>query len=314
MTKGFDKAIYTKGLEKSRGSIMSRIRSVFGTRKAIDPEDLEDIEDILIQADVGITYTTRIIEDLKKTSARTDVWSEEGLKSFLARWIAGAVGGVVQENIEILEKPPDVENTLPHVLLMVGVNGTGKTTSIGKLAKIFRNRGQKVMVVAGDTYRAAAAEQLEVWAQRSGALYHRGQDGGDPAAVVHDALNKALAKRVNTVLVDTAGRLHTKKPLMKELGKISTVASRVIDGAPHEVILVLDATTGQNALIQARTFTEVVGVTGIILTKMDGSARGGILVPIAGELGLPVRYVGMGEGIEDLVPFDPEAYAQALVG
>jgi len=293
---------------------MSRIRSVFGGRTVIASGDLEDIEDILIQADVGITYTTRMIEDLQKESSRTDGWSEEELKFFLARWIARAVGGISSKDIESPGKSLDEENTLPHVVLVVGVNGTGKTTSIGKLANMIRNRGKRVMVVAGDTYRAAAAEQLEVWAHRSGALYHRGQDGGDPAAVVHDALNKALVNEVNTVLVDTAGRLHTKEPLMKELGKISAVASKVIHGAPHEVILVLDATTGQNAFIQARTFTEVVGVTGVILTKMDGSARGGILVPIADELGLPVKYVGMGEGIGDLVPFDPEAYAEALLG
>ncbi|TNF45783.1 signal recognition particle-docking protein FtsY [bacterium] len=314
MTTEADKSRYTKGLEKSRGSIMGRIRSVFGGREAIAPEDLEDIEDILIQADVGVTYTTRMIEDLQKESDRADRWSEEGLKSFLAQWISNAVGGVSTKHAGGSAAELDKNDTVPHVILIIGVNGTGKTTSIGKLSNIFRHQGKKVMVVAGDTYRAAAAEQLEVWAQRSGALYHRGQDGSDPAAVVHDALNKALAKDVNTVLVDTAGRLHTKEPLMKELGKISTVASKVIHGAPHEVILVLDATTGQNALIQSRTFTETVGVTGIILTKMDGSARGGILVPIAGELGLPVKYVGMGEGIEDLVPFDPQAYAEGLVG
>jgi len=314
MTIDSDKAIYTKGLEKSRGSIMGRIRSVFGGRKAIDPGDLEDIEDILIQADVGMTYTTRMMEDLKKASGRFDGWTEEGLKSFLVRWVAGVMAGPAPVGKAWPAGPSEGESTASRVILVVGVNGTGKTTSIGKLAAKMRNHGKSVMLVAGDTYRAAAAEQLEVWADRSGALYHRGQDGGDPAAVVHDALNKAGANGVNTVLVDTAGRLHTKDPLMRELGKISAVASKVIDGAPHEVILVLDATTGQNAMIQARTFTEAVGVTGIVLTKMDGTAKGGILIPIAGELKIPVLYVGMGEGIGDLVAFDPQAYAEALLG
>jgi len=314
MIKDTDKAIYNKGLEKSRGSIMGRIRSVFGAKKTIAPEDLEDIEDILIQADVGMTYTTRMMEDMKKASGPSDGWSEEGLKAFLARWVTEVVGEVSSPGKDTTERPSDGQNTPPRVVLVVGVNGTGKTTTIGKLAARIRDGGKSVMVVAGDTYRAAAAEQLQVWAERSGSLYHRGQDGGDPAAVVHDALNNAVADNVDTVLVDTAGRLHTKEPLMRELEKISAVASKVIDGAPHEVILVLDATTGQNALMQARTFTKAVGVTGIVLTKMDGSAKGGILIPIAGELKIPVRYVGMGEGIGDLVAFDPQAYAEALLG
>jgi fused signal recognition particle receptor len=200
------------------------------------------------------------------------------------------------------------------VVLVTGVNGTGKTTTIGKLSARAVRAGRKVMLIAADTYRAAAAEQLTIWAERSGARIVKGPEGGDPAAVVHDGLTSARSSGIDLVLIDTAGRLHTKEPLMKELEKIRRVAQKVIEGSPHRVLLVLDATTGQNALAQARTFRESAGVTDLVITKMDGSARGGFLLPVTAQLGTPVSYVGLGEGIDDLVPFDAEEYARQLVG
>jgi fused signal recognition particle receptor len=313
-----DKDRYRIGLEKSRGSLMGRIRSIFAGKAEIGEEQLEDLEEALIQADVGMEYTLRIVDELRKALGGKSSWSQEDFRGFLAAIIARMVSGQGSGSKKPLNGPESSERAFEaaktRVILIVGVNGTGKTTTIGKLAHRFCEQGTGVMLVAGDTFRAAAEEQLEIWAQRSGSQYHRGKEGADPASVVHDALTAAASRSLDVVLVDTAGRLHTREPLMRELAKITGVASRVVAGAPHEVILVLDATTGQNALIQAKTFTEVVGVTGVIITKMDGSAKGGILIPIAGELGLPVLYVGLGERIEDLVPFDPQAYAEALIG
>jgi len=292
---------------------MGRMRSIFGGKASVSEEDLDRLEEVLIQADVGVAYTTRMIDEMRKALVSRKSWDERDFRSFLLNWVVRAVTDQGGENGRGFfgSRDPAVR---PEVILFVGVNGTGKTTTIGKLSRFFMTEGRGVMLVAGDTYRAAAAEQLEVWAKRSGAMYHRGPEGGDAASVVHDALTRACSASLETVLVDTAGRLHTKEPLMRELEKITKVASRVVDGAPHQVVLVLDATTGQNALVQARSFMEVVGVTGIIITKMDGSAKGGILIPISCELGLPIYFVGMGEGIDDLVPFDPGAYAEALIG
>ena len=212
-----------------------------------------------------------------------------------------------------LEAPPSGGNR-PKVILVVGVNGSGKTTTIGKLAARMKKSGQEVLVVGADTYRAAAIEQLGIWAQRSGSRFAAGVEGGDPASTVHDALMTAKSRGVDSVMIDTAGRLHTKLPLMKELEKIIRVADKVIEGAPHSILLVLDATTGQNALVQAREFSRLAAVSGIVLTKMDGTAKGGILIPLSGELEIPVLYVGMGEGMEDLVPFNREEFARGLVG
>ncbi len=306
MTIPEEKKLYQEGLSKTRASLWGRIRGVFGGRAAVREEDLEAMEEILVTGDVGIHYATRLIEELRK-SLKEDP-TEAALKSFLRNWIAHTVAA--GEGLS-LETPPDAA---PRVTLVVGVNGTGKTTTIGKLAHRLRLRGQSSMVVAADTYRAAAVAQLKVWSQRSGSGFMGGEEGGDPAAVVHDALTRAVKTGVDNVLIDTAGRLHTKEPLMRELEKIRKVAGRLVPGAPHQVLLVLDATTGQNALVQAREFLQTAGVTGVILTKMDGSARGGVLIPIKGELGLPVLYVGLGEGIGDLVPFDAGQYAEGLVG
>jgi len=298
--------LYQRGLEKTRGSLWGRLKGVFGGRSFIGEEDLEEIEEILITGDVGMKYTLKLVEDLRR--AVTDDLTDVQLRAYLRGWVEGVV-----KTGQTPGTGP-APGSRPRVFLIVGVNGTGKTTTIGKLAHRFKQSGVSTMVVAADTYRAAAVQQLRIWSDRSGALFLGGQEGGDPAAVVHDALKKAEKSGVDNVLIDTAGRLHTKEPLMRELGKIRTVAGKIIDGAPHDVILVLDATTGQNALVQAREFVQAVGVTGVVITKMDGSARGGILIPIAGELGLPVLYVGLGEGLEDLVPFDPAEYARGLIG
>lgn len=309
MTTPKEHELYQRGLEKTRGSLWGRIKGVFGGKTTLGEEELDQIEEILITGDVGVQYTMKLMEDLRR-SAKGDL-NDAQLRSYLRGWIEGAVGLAGGDGSS---EALSAGTVVPAVTLMVGVNGTGKTTTIGKLAHRFAKEGRLTMVVAADTYRAAAVRQLEIWADRSGAVFRGGQEGGDPAAVVHDALYAAMKDGVREVLIDTAGRLHTKEPLMKELTKIRSVAGRILQGAPHDVLLVLDATTGQNALVQAREFVQAAGVTGVVITKMDGSARGGILIPVTGELGLPVRYVGLGEGIEDLVPFDAGEYARGLIG
>ncbi len=304
-----EQELYQRGLEKTRGSIWGRIKSVFGGKSSIGEEELEQLEEILITGDVGMQYTMKLVEDLRRSVM--DDLSDVELRSYLRGWVEGAVDVQAPAVEPEASTPTDIG---PRVTLIVGVNGTGKTTTIGKLAHRYEQTGRSTMVVAADTYRAAAVKQLQIWSERSGALFFGGHEGGDPAAVVHDALTSALRKGVNRVFIDTAGRLHTKEPLMRELEKIKNVAAKIIQDAPHEVLLVLDATTGQNALVQAREFVQAVGVTGLVITKMDGSARGGILIPVAGELGLPVLYVGLGEGLEDLVPFDAREYAKGLIG
>lgn len=298
---------YDRGLEKSRASLLEKIRSAIARGKELDEEQLDQVEEALILSDMGARYAAYITSELKKAAQGSDHLSEDQMKRFLAERIADTVRPAMPERSEEI-------TSRPRVIAVVGVNGTGKTTTIGKLAHRFRRDRKSVLLVGADTYRAAADKQLEVWARRSDADFIGGISGRDPAAVVHDALNTARSGSSDIVMIDTAGRLHTKEPLMNELEKICRVASKIVEGAPHEVLLVLDATTGQNALVQARTFTETVGVTGVILTKMDGTARGGILIPVAGELKLPIMYLGMGEGIEDLLPFDPVAYAASLVG
>ena len=304
-----EQELYQRGLEKTRGSLWGRIKSVFGGKSSIGEDELEQLEEILITGDVGMQYTMKLVEDLRRSV--TQDLSDSQLKSYLRGWIEGVVK--TKSPAGVLANSPFPGNG-PKVTLIVGVNGTGKTTTIGKLVHRLKQSGQSSMVVGADTYRAAAMKQLQIWSERSGAMFVGGQEGGDPAAVVHDALSSAFKSGVNNILIDTAGRLHTKEPLMRELEKIRNVAEKIIPGAPHEILLVLDATTGQNALVQAKEFVQAVGVTGIVITKMDGSARGGILIPIAGELGLPVLYVGLGEGLEDLLPFDAAEYAKGLIG
>lgn len=267
-----------------------------GTSSALAIETIEALEDALITADVGLPATNRIVAAVKADRQGT---------------LRERVGRVMRE-ILLDVRPAAPIATRPHVILIVGVNGTGKTTSVGKLANVFKSQGYSVMVCAADTFRAAAVEQLAVWADRAGVDLVRAQSGADPAAVTFDALAAAKARGRDIVLVDTAGRLHTKTNLMAELDKIRRVASREVPGAPHEVLLVLDATVGQNGLVQAREFMAASGASGIVLTKLDGTAKGGVAVAIAHDLKLPIRFVGVGEGIDDLLPFDAAAYVDAL--
>ena len=266
--------------------------------RPIDVDTLEALEELLLSADVGVPATERIV-----TAVRGRARQGESLRELVKREIrqvfAGAAG-------------PAVNGAGPHVTLIVGVNGTGKTTTVGKLANLLKTSGQKPLVCAADTFRAAAVEQLEIWARRAGVDIVRASDGSDPAAVVFDAIQTGRSRGCDPILVDTAGRLHTRVNLMNELDKIRRVAARAAEGAPHDVLLVLDATVGQNGLQQAKEFTAVAGVTGVVLTKLDGTAKGGVAVAIAHDLKLPIRYVGVGEGIDDLIPFSADEYVDAL--
>ncbi|RZP29282.1 signal recognition particle-docking protein FtsY [bacterium] len=267
----------------------------------VDPESVALLEELLIEADVGLVATKTILERVSKNSS-------QGRSSLRTR--------VQAEILNILTGPKheSYQNTALSVVLVVGVNGTGKTTTVGKLAELWRSEGRVPLICAADTFRAAAAEQVETWAKRAAVDIVRSSPGADPASVVYDSIQAGKARKCDVVVVDTAGRLHTRSDLMAELGKIRRVAAREVDGAPHEVLMVLDATVGQNGIVQARQFLDVAGVTGIILTKLDGTAKGGIAIGIAEELGLPIRYVGVGEGITDLLPFTPESYVEALFG
>ena len=278
--------------------IVGRADTPAARSRPIDVETLEALEEALISADVGVAAADRIVSAVR--ARRTHGESLRGL--------------VKQEILSILRSAdkPVPDSVKPHVVLIVGVNGTGKTTSVGKLARLIKDSGRTPLICAADTFRAAAVEQLQVWATRAGVDFIRAQSGSDPASVVFDAIAAGKARGRDVVLVDTAGRLHTKANLMAELEKIRRIAAREVPGAPHEVLLVLDATVGQNGLSQAREFMGVAGVNGIVLTKLDGTAKGGIAVAIAHDLGLPIRYVGVGEGIDDLIPFSAEDYVNAL--
>ena len=265
--------------------------------RAVDLETIDALEEALISADVGVAATDEIISAVR--SRRT---SGDALRTLVKDEIRSILRGA--------EAP--VTRGTPHVVLIVGVNGTGKTTTVGKLARLIKESGRTPLICAADTFRAAAVEQLQVWASRAGVDFIRAQGGADPAAVVFDAIAAGKARGRDVVLVDTAGRLHTRANLMAELDKIKRIAAREVPGSPHEVLLVLDATVGQNGLTQAREFMSVAGVNGIVLTKLDGTAKGGIAVAIAHDLKLPIRYVGVGEGIDDLVPFSPDEYVEAL--
>ena len=293
------------GLSKTSSSLVGRIDSLLRGRQ-VDEELLEELEEILITADLGMKTTQELMQALNKRRARGEAQTPEALRT------------VLMEEIRLrltLDVPAlDLTQTKPMVLMVVGVNGVGKTTTIGKLANQFSNQGLKVLLGAGDTFRAAAADQLAVWGERAGVEVVRHAEGADPAAVAYDAAKAAVARKVDVLILDTAGRLHTKVNLMEEMKKIRRVLAREIPDAPHETLLVLDATTGQNALVQARMFKETVEISGLVLTKLDGTARGGIVVAIASELGVPVRYVGIGEGLEDLRPFEPELFVRALFG
>ena len=294
-----------QAVTRTRESLSSRLEGVLALTRTVDESALEDLEAALLTSDLGLPTTTLILEQLRDHARRKDIAGGEELRALLKQQI--------RLILEAPRKPVMEPETPPKVIFLVGVNGTGKTTTSGKLAAWNRARGKTVLLCAADTFRAAAIEQLEIWASRSGVDMIKTKQGGDPAAVLYDAVAAAKARGINVLLVDTAGRLHTKSGLMDELEKMRRTAKRLIPEAPHEVLLVMDATTGQNGLQQARLFTEASGVTGIVLTKLDGTAKGGIAVAIAQELGLPVRYVGVGEKISDLLEFDPEAFVDSLL-
>jgi fused signal recognition particle receptor len=298
---------WEKGLARTRKGVFDRISDVFRGKDRVDETLMDELEQILIEGDVGVDTTMSLIEQLKQLQSER----KEGLERKFRDLLKAELINLVREDTGAVA-PAGVEK--PHVIFIVGVNGTGKTTTIGKMADRFRRDGKKVLLACADTFRAAAGEQLAVWGKRAGVDVVKQAMGADPASVAFDALEAAMARGVDLLIVDTAGRLHTKVNLMEELKKIQRVLKKRMDTAPHEVLLTLDATTGQNGLNQARLFTEAVGVTGIVLTKLDGTARGGIVVAIRQNLGIPVKWVGVGEGIEDLIPFDAEAFVEGMLG
>ena len=294
-----------QAVTRTRENLSERIEEVVAFTKEIDRGTLDDLEATLIAADLGSTTTQEVLGKLREKADRKQIKSVDELKRLLKEELLAILNAANS-------RPVNRVDGSPEVILVVGVNGTGKTTTIGKLSQVFRSQGKNVLLCAADTFRAAAIEQLEIWGQRTGTEIIKTRPGGDPAAVLFDALQAAVARNTDYVVVDTAGRLHTKTSLMAELDKMRRTAQRIIPGAPHEVLLVMDATTGQNGLQQARLFTESAGVTGIVLTKLDGTAKGGVVVAICRELGLPVRYVGVGEKAGDLLPFDPKDFVDSL--
>jgi fused signal recognition particle receptor len=292
------------GLLKTHSGLVGRIDALLGSRGKVDAELLEELEEILITADFGMRTTQELIQALSRRLAKEGTMNPEQLRAALREEI--------RQRLRLEAAPLQPAGISPYVIMVVGVNGVGKTTTIGKIAHQFVQQGKKVVLGAGDTFRAAAVEQLTIWGERTGAPVIRHGEGADPAAVAFDAIKAAIARGADVLLLDTAGRLHTKVNLMEELKKVRRVLDRELPGAPHETLLVLDASTGQNALNQARIFREAVQVSGLALTKLDGTAKGGIVVAIGTELGLPVRFVGIGEGVEDLRPFDPDLFVDAL--
>jgi fused signal recognition particle receptor len=336
-----------EGLARTRESIVGKVQRILASRSTIDDELLEHLEEILLSADVGSVTTTRIIGRLRERVKKEKYQDTKELERLLREEVqeiftngsarsAGEVSpsadeaspsaGPARSAGEVSHSADEVSLSAdsgtdplaipaghrPHVIMIVGVNGVGKTTSIGKLAHAFKESGKSVLIAAADTFRAAANEQLDVWARRAGVEIIQQKQGADPAAVAFDALNAALARGTEIVIIDTAGRLHTKVNLMEELKKIGRVLQKLVPGAPHEVLLVLDASTGQNAVRQAAEFSKSVGVTGLVLTKLDGTAKGGVVMSITGELGIPVKFIGVGEQIDDLQPFDRILFVDAL--
>ena len=300
-----------EGLEKTRDTLRDKLSIITKGKTEIDDEFLEELETILVAADVGVETTLGIVDAITERAKKETYRSEEELN----RMLMEEIQQMLRETGE--DHPLDFEAVLPakpYVILIVGVNGAGKTTSVAKLAHNYEKAGKKVIIAAADTFRAAAYEQLKIWADRAGVpLIGQGQ-GADPASVVYDAVSAAVSRNADVVLVDTAGRLHNKSHLMEELAKIMRVATKKIPEAPHEVLLVLDGTTGQNAVLQAREFTRFVKVTGLVVTKLDGTAKGGIVLSISRELNLPVKYIGVGENIDDLQLFDRAEFVEALLG
>jgi fused signal recognition particle receptor len=295
-----------KSVGKTRSEIAARVEGMFAGDRRLDPEQLRRLENALLAADLGVRTTKEMLEAVRQSADQEPLHDAGQLRDALKKQLLGILGAVPAKSNGAPADPR------PRVVFVVGVNGTGKTTTIGKLANRFKQEQRSVLLCASDTFRAAAIEQLEIWGQRTDTQVIRQSAGSDPSAVLFDAVSAAKARKVDYVIVDTAGRLQTKENLMLELQKMSRTARKVIPDAPHEVLLVLDATTGQNGLEQARKFTESSGVTGIVLTKLDGTAKGGIVVAIARELNLPIRYIGVGEKIEDLLPFDSEKFIESL--
>jgi len=297
------------GLEKTRGGFVARLSALLGGGKPVDESILAELEEVLFTADIGVKTASRLLETVRERVRSKELHD------------AGKVRAALREEIRRIlsldgaatgEQALRIGEARPWVVLVVGVNGSGKTTTIGKLAAKLKAAGHGVLLGAGDTFRAAAGEQLEIWAERVGAPIVRGKEGGDPASVCFEAVQRGVAEKVDVVLCDTAGRLHTKAPLMEELKKVKRVVAKAAPGSPHETLLVLDSTTGQNGIAQARQFHEALGVTGLVLTKLDGTAKGGVVIGICDELKIPVRYVGVGEAVGDLKPFDPDAFVEAL--
>jgi fused signal recognition particle receptor len=296
-------------VSKTRTELSARVEQLFTGNRPVDPELLARLETALLTADIGVGTTKEVLASLRRQVTEQKLAGTEQLKQELKNQLVRVL------TVSSATPPGEnkVETASPRVIFVVGVNGTGKTTTIGKLAHRLKSEGRTVMLCAADTFRAAAIEQLEVWSRRAGVEIIKQKAGSDPAAVVFDGITAAGAKGVDAVIVDTAGRLHTKSNLMAELEKMKRTAAKLVPGAPHDILLVMDATTGQNGLAQAREFTGHVGVTGIVLTKLDGTAKGGIVVAISRELSLPIQFVGIGEQINDLVPFDAETYVNSLL-
>ena len=294
-----------QAVTRTRESFSESIGEVLALTREIDETSLAELEIVLLQADIGGPTAKAVIENLRQRALRKGIETGEELKRLLKVELKQVLDNVATEDV--------VASSPPTVVMMVGVNGTGKTTTTGKLAHLYQAQGKTVLLCAADTFRAAAIEQLEVWAGRSDTPMIKTKTGGDPSAALYDALTAAKARGTDVLIADTAGRLHTKSDLMKELDKMRRTAEKLVPGAPHQTLLVMDATTGQNGLQQAKLFTEAARVTGIVLTKLDGTAKGGIVLAIATELGLPVKYVGVGEKIEDILPFDSDAFVDSMV-
>ena len=299
-------AALVPGLERTRSGWVKRLGQLFAGRNELDPALLDEIEKVLLTADIGVRTSQKLLGEIRESLDKKAIKDPAAVWGFLRR-----------RSVEILtmDAPAvDFSTARPFVLLVIGVNGSGKTTTIGKLASKLQSEGKTVLLAAGNTFRAAATEQLEVWGAKVGAPVVRGKDGGDPSSVVFDGVKRARAEGIDVVIADTAGRLHTKANLMEELQKVRRVTGKALEGAPHETWLVIDATNGQNAIAQAQVFTQAMSVTGIVLTKLDGTAKGGVILGIADQLRIPVRYIGVGERVEDLREFEPEDFAEALFG